>query len=110
MAAATNNADSSGTSLTLTIAPPVARYTDLVVQLALHGSSSWTTVPHSGASIDMIQPVTGLTPNQAYDVRVATVNEQGQSSWSPIATATPDRHLYRHRLSNPGQRYLFGGI
>jgi hypothetical protein len=95
----------SGTSLVVIVPRPAGRVTDYTVQYRLVGAGSWTTFTKS-RSIDAgaITPtlpgfpyagrtwggqiITGLTLGSSYEVQVLSVNEQGTSGPSPIATAT----------------------
>lgn len=66
---------------------PYCRFTDFTVQYRAQGAGTWTTWTHT-ASLHNVATLTGLTADTTYEVRVATVNEQGTSDWSPTATFT----------------------
>lgn len=66
---------------------PYCRFTDFTVQYRVQGAGTWTTWTHT-ASLHNVATLTGLASNSTYEVRVATVNEQGTSEWSPTVTFT----------------------
>lgn len=77
----------SGTTMTVVLDRGSCRYTDFVWQYRVVGAGSWTTWAHA-ASLDAKAAITGLTLGASYEVRAATVNEQGTSAFTPAATFT----------------------
>lgn len=69
---------------------PACRFTDFVVERRAVGTTPWTAWAHT-ASLHNQAAITGLVAGQAYEVRVATVNETGTSAWSPVVTLTASR-------------------
>lgn len=77
----------SGTSVVVTWEPPVARYTNFLVQYQLNGGE-WTTFV-STTSIATSRTITGVAvTGDTLNVRVRSVNEGGQSVPSPARAIT----------------------
>ena len=58
------------------------------VQYKLKTATAWTTVTRTNPTATT-QPISGLTNNTAYQVRVRATNAQGNSPWSDTAEAKP---------------------
>lgn len=71
----------SGTTLTATWDQPYGRATDFAVQWREGTSGAWTDLTRD-QSIDVTATVTGITKGETYQVRVATVNDEGTSAYS----------------------------
>ena len=87
-------------------APPAvagAPVTDYIVQYALSGSGTFTTIDEGSTATTAA--VTGLTNNVSYDFQVSAVNSGGQGPPSAIATASPSAQL----LPDPGFEAGNGG-
>lgn len=74
----------SGTTMTVALDRGTSRYTDFVWQYRLVGATPWTTWAHT-ASLDAVASITGLSLGSSYEVRAATVNEQGTSGFTTPA-------------------------
>ena len=64
-----------------------AAITDYDVEYRQGTSGNYTDWPHTGTTLNTT--ITGLTNDQAYQVRVRATNSAGSGPWSDPATATP---------------------
>lgn len=77
----------SGTSVTATWARPMCRITDYPTQYSTDGGNTWATLVRT-QGIDPSSVITGLTPGNTVQVRVAVSNEVGTSAYCPAASLT----------------------
>ena len=79
----------SRTSLDVTWRAPYdggSAITDYDVQYKVHGTSSWTSHPHTGT--DRTATIGGLTEFTRYEVQVRARNTHGPGAWSASGTGT----------------------
>ena len=81
------------------------RVTGFAVQYREDGETDWTAQPHRGTGPSVT--INGLEPQRTYEVRAATINDEGQSAWSDPGsgdTANPPPTTNEQvQLSNIGQ-------
>lgn len=86
----------SETSIALEWVAPMCRASNYAIGYRVAGQQAWTAwarVPFSAAypvaSAMRRETITGLTTGVSYEFAVATINANGTSAWSPVATARP---------------------
>lgn len=72
----------SGSTVTANWAQVTGRATDFNVRYSTDGGTTWATLTRT-RSIDVSATITGLAQPSTLAVQVRTVNEQGNSAWSP---------------------------
>lgn len=92
----------TGTTVTVQISRPAARYTDFNVQYRINGGA-WTQLGRS-KSVDHIATIVNLTTGANLEVQTRSANEQGVSAWSAIAMlslASPPSQVTGLSAGNP---------
>jgi hypothetical protein len=78
----------SGTTVNVSWTRTVGRVTDYKVESSPNGTTGWAPVTRSSPNVDITAAVTGLTLGATVYVRVATVNEEGQSAFTAPVSLT----------------------
>lgn len=91
----------SGTSVAVSWKRSKGRVTDYKVEYRQNGGS-WSTLART-QSVDASASITGLTATATVDVRVSSINEQGTSAPSSVASSAPPGQVTGLTGGTPGR-------